>query len=62
MRQKKPIGLNFIVGSGTTYIDGFYESKPQSFSVIHADSKTLLPLQFKTYAFNLERANKFDDP
>lgn len=62
MRQKKPIGLNFIVGSGTTYIDGLRLGKPQSFNVISVDRLTMLPLNFETYAFDLDRANKFDDP
>ena len=62
MRTHKPIGVNFIIGSGTTYIDGLVEGKPQSFNVIYADKTTLFPLNFESYAFDLDHANKYDDP
>ena len=57
IKDKKPIGLNFIVGSGTTF-----EGKPPMFSVITADSDTLLPLNFETHALDLVHANKYDEP
>ena len=55
--QKQPIGMNFIVGSATTYT-----AKPQSFNVIHLDPVTMLPVDFFTYAFDLDHANKYDEP
>jgi hypothetical protein len=57
MIQKKPIGFNFILGSGTTYT-----GKPPSFNIAYLDPVTLIPVQFETIAFDLEHANKFDEP
>ena len=57
MTFKKPIGLNFIVGSGTTFM-----GKPPSFSVLYIDPVTMLPINFETYAFDLFHANQYDDP
>jgi len=49
--------MNFIIGSATTF-----SSKPQSFNVMHLDPETMLPIDFFTYAFDLDHANKYDDP
>lgn len=57
MIQKKPIGFNFILGSGTTYT-----GKPPSFNIAYLDPETLIPVQFETIAFDLDHANKFDEP
>ena len=57
MIQKKPIGFNFIIGSGTTYT-----GKPPSFNIVYLDPETLLPIQFETVAFDLDHANQFDEP
>jgi len=54
---KQPIGMNFIVGSGTTY-----QGKPPSFNVMYLDPETMLPVDYESYAFDLEHANKFDEP
>jgi len=39
MITKKPIGVNFIIGSGTTF-----QGKPPSFNVVYIDPVTLLPV------------------
>lgn len=57
MVQKKPIGFNFIIGSATTY-----RGKPPNFNVAYLDPDTMLPVQFETYAFDLDHANKYDEP
>lgn len=57
MTFKKPIGMNYIIGSATTYL-----GKPPSFNVIELDPVTMLPVYFETYAFDLVHANKYDDP
>ena len=49
--------MNYIAGSATTY-----QGKPQSFNVMHLDPVTMLPVDFETYAFDLEHANKYDEP
>lgn len=49
--------MNFIAGSATTY-----QGKPQSFNVMHLDPVTMLPVEFETYAFDLDHANKYDEP
>jgi hypothetical protein len=54
---KQPIGMNFIVGSATTY-----QGKPPSFNVLHLDPETMLPVDFETYAFDLDHANLYDEP
>jgi hypothetical protein len=53
---QKPIGLNFIVGSGTTFV-----GKPPSFSVAYLDPVTMLPVNFETYAFDLDYGNTHDE-
>ena len=54
--EKKPIGMNFIVGSTTTY-----QGKPPSFNVVYLDPETMLPVDYETYAFDLELANSKDE-
>jgi hypothetical protein len=55
--EKKPIGMSFIVGSTTTYT-----GKPPSFNYIYLDPDTLLPIDYETYAFDLEHANSHNEP
>jgi len=55
--EAKPIFMNWIVGSATTY-----QGKPQSFNVIYLDPKTMLPVDYESYAFDLEYANANDSP
>ena len=52
-----PIGINFIIGSATTFT-----GKPPSFNVVNLDPVSMLPISFETYAFDLDHANKFDEP
>lgn len=53
----KPIGVNYIIGSVTTYT-----GKPNSFNVMYLDPDTLLPVDFETHAFDLDYANANDKP
>lgn len=55
--DQQPIGVNFIVGSATTF-----QGKNPSFNVLKMDSETLLPIDFETHNFELVHANKYDDP
>lgn len=54
--QGKPIGMNFIVSSATTY-----QGKPPSFNVIYLDPDTLLPVDYESYALDLDHANDHDE-
>lgn len=49
--------MNFVVGSGTTY-----HGKPPSFNMIYLDPETMLPVNYDSYYFDLEHANKYDEP
>jgi len=53
----KPIISNFIIGSVTNY-----KGKQSNFNVIYLDTETMLPLDYEIYVFNLDHANKFDEP
>ena len=44
--------MNFVAGSLTTYTD-----KNPSFTVIEIDEEFMVPVNFKTYYYNLEKAN-----
>jgi hypothetical protein len=57
MTFKKPVGISFIVGSGTTY-----KGKPPSFNFMTIDAETMLPINYETHAFDLDHANQFDEP
>lgn len=57
MREKKPIGMSYIIGSGTTFL-----GKPPSFAVFSIDPVTALPTNMETIAFNLTHANTYDEP
>jgi len=57
MVTHEPIGMNFIVGSVTTY-----KGKPPSFNVVYLDAETMLPIDYETHTFDLEHANKYDEP
>jgi hypothetical protein len=52
IKTDKNIGLNFIGGSLTSYTD-----KNPGFTVIEVDEELMIPLNFKTYYFNLTKAN-----
>ena len=49
--------MNFIVGSGTSF-----NGKNPSFNVIYVDPDTMLPVDYESHAFDLEHANKYDEP
>lgn len=51
--NREPIGMNFIVGSVTTF-GGLYPS----FDILYLDPDTMLPIDMITYRFNLDEANK----
>ena len=50
--DSKNIGLNFIAPSVTTYTD-----KNPSFTLIEIDEEFMVPLNFKIYYYNIEKAN-----
>ena len=50
--EEKNIGFNFIAGSLTTYT-----YKNPSFTVIEVDEEFMIPVNFKTYYFNITKAN-----
>jgi len=54
--EGKPIGMNFIVSSATTY-----QGKPPSFNVIYLDPDTMLPVEYESYALDLDHANEHDE-
>ena len=49
------IGLSSIGGSVTTY-----ENRNPSFAVVEFDALTMLPMNMKTYYFDLDKANASD--
>ena len=57
MVRKQPIGMNFIVGSATTY-----DRKPPSFNVIHLDPDLMIPIDYESWALDLDKANAEDKP
>ena len=57
MIRKEPIGMNFIVGSATTY-----HGKPPSFNLIYLDPELMIPLEYESWAFDLDKANSEDKP
>jgi len=57
LKTGKPMNMNFIVGSMTTY-----EGKPPSFDVLYVEPSTMLPIELETYAFDLNSANLNDTP
>jgi hypothetical protein len=50
--NQENIGMNFVAGSLTSYTD-----KNTSFTVIEIDEEFMVPVNFKTYYFNIEKAN-----
>ena len=50
--NQENIGINFIAGSLTSYTD-----KNPSFTVIEIDEEFMVPINFKTYYYNIEKAN-----
>lgn len=57
MQLGQPIGVNFIVGSATTY-----KHKPPSYEVVYLDPETLLPVDHETWAMDLDESNLKDTP
>jgi sphingomyelin phosphodiesterase len=57
MIYHQPIGVNFWVGSATTYQD-----KNPSFQVVTVDAKTMVPLEMETYYLDITKANKKNKP
>jgi len=57
IKEQKPILMNYIAGSGTTYQD-----KDPSFDIVHLDTQTALPVHIETYHMNVDDANKNDKP
>ena len=55
IRTNKNVGLSFVGGSLTSYTD-----KNPGFTVIEVDEELMIPLNFKTYYFNLTQANNGD--
>lgn len=53
----KNVGVNFIAGSLTPYTD-----KNPAFTVIEIDAEYLVPVNFKTYFFNLSEADEAHPP
>lgn len=49
IKEGKSIGMNFIVGSATTY-----KGKPPSFDLLYLDPETMLPVDLEVWAFDLE--------
>lgn len=49
--------MNFIVGSGTTY-----QGKPPSFNLIYIDPDLMIPVDYESWAFDLDKANSEDKP
>ena len=50
--NQENIGINFIAGSLTTYTD-----KYPSFTVIEIDEEFMVPINFNTYYYQIEKAN-----
>jgi hypothetical protein len=57
MIEKKPLHMNFIVGSATTFLN-----KDPSWNIVKMDVKTALPTEFYTYHADIPEANKNDKP
>lgn len=57
MQNEHTIGMNFIVGSVTTF-----QGKSPMFDILYLDPETMLPVELETYAFDLESANQQDSP
>ena len=52
--------MNFIIGSTTPW-SGRSVKKP-SFVVMEMDPDTLIPINLVTYSFDINHANKFNEP
>lgn len=52
MLDKKPLAVNFVAGSATTYV----HINP-SFLTLEIDYEYLLPVKAKTYMLNITKAN-----
>jgi sphingomyelin phosphodiesterase len=57
MLSKKPLRMNYIVGSVTTF-----RNKPPNFGVIYLEPENLLPVEYETWSFDLDKANKNGHP
>ena len=56
MNEHKPILMNYIVSSATTY-----QGKHPSFNVIYLDPDTMLPVDYESYFMDLNKANSLPD-
>ena len=56
MNEHKPILMNYIVSSATTY-----QGKHPSFNVIYLDPDTMLPVDYESYYMDLTKANALPD-
>jgi hypothetical protein len=57
MIRKDPIGMNYIVGSATSY-----QGKPPSFNLIYIDPDLMIPVDYESWTFDLDKANEQDIP
>jgi sphingomyelin phosphodiesterase len=57
MISKDPIGMNFIVGAVTPY-----QGKAPSFNVIYIDPDLMIPVDYESWLFDLDKANELDTP
>lgn len=53
IKGNQNIGTNFIAGSATTY-----KGYNPSFTLIELDEEFMIPLNFKTYYFNITEVNR----
>ena len=57
VNDSKPIGINFLSGSLTTYIN-----RNPAFTVYELDEEFMIPVSIKTYYFDLEKVNREGKP
>ena len=51
--EPQNVGVNFVVGSLTTYTQ-----KNPAFTVVEIDEEFMVPIDFKTYYYDINRANR----
>ena len=49
--------MNFVIGATTTFTH-----KIPSFNVVYLDKDTLVPVEYQTWALDLDQANRDDNP
>lgn len=57
MMQGDAIGMNYIVGSATTF-----PHKPPNFVVMTLDPDLMIPIDYEVWQFDLDYANENDQP